>query len=126
MKLSTHNLLMCNKKTCVNSDLSFPLKIVADKIEEKQEEFDEERVKCLFNKLDINALNSALCDLNLQKYDLLNLNDDIKNSNEFWMFIHHILFEYNIIEGKFICKNCKREYPIFKGIPDMVLQDDEL
>ena len=126
MKLCTHNLLMCNKKTCIDSDKNYPLRLVVSKFTENKFEFDEEKAKLFYSKLDINALNSALIDINLHQYDLSNIGEDIKQTKEFWEYIHHVLFEYSIDEGLLVCQSCKREYRIFKGIPDMVLKDDEI
>ena len=50
MKLSTHNLLMCNKKTCADSDKNFPLKIISTKSEENKVEFNQERIKIFYDK----------------------------------------------------------------------------
>ena len=36
------------------------------------------------------------------------------------------LFEVEIEEGNLVCANCGREYMIKRGIPDMVLKDDEI
>lgn len=30
------------------------------------------------------------------------------------------------MEGKLICMNCKREYPIINGIPNMILNENEI
>ena len=60
------------------------------------------------------------------KFDFENLSkDDLKNS-EILTYIHHILFEVLIEEGSLICKNCGKEYEIKNGIPNMVLNDDEV
>ena len=41
-------------------------------------------------------------------------------------YLHNILFEVEIEEGNLVCANCRREYMIKRGIPDMVLKDDEI
>jgi len=30
------------------------------------------------------------------------------------------------MEGKLVCPNCKREYPIVNGIPNMILNENEI
>ena len=42
MKASTHNLLLCNKKTCINNENNYPLKIKGIKIEKNILEKDDE------------------------------------------------------------------------------------
>jgi multifunctional methyltransferase subunit TRM112 len=32
----------------------------------------------------------------------------------------------HIVEGKLVCPNCKREYPIVNGIPNMILNESEI
>ena len=48
MKLSTHNLLMCNKKTCIDNEKNYPLIIKAVKVNTVKSEFDEEKTKVFF------------------------------------------------------------------------------
>ena len=41
-------------------------------------------------------------------------------------YIHHCLFEVGINEGILVCNNCNKEYIVNKGIPNLVLNDDEI
>lgn len=126
MKLSTHNILMCNKKSCRDNEKNYPLKIKATEIKTVKNEFDIEKAKKMFERLDKKGLNQGLNDLNMSKYNLENLTEDILNSKEFWEYIFTVLFETEIENGNLVCNNCGREYIIQKGIPDMVLKDEEL
>jgi len=40
--------------------------------------------------------------------------------------INDVLFQVQIEEGSLTCKNCGKEYEIKNGIPNMVLNDDEV
>lgn len=40
--------------------------------------------------------------------------------------LHNILFQFDIIEGKLVCPNCERIYPIKEGIPNLILDEDEI
>jgi uncharacterized protein YbaR (Trm112 family) len=42
------------------------------------------------------------------------------------MSLHHALFNINIVAGAFICNESKREFKIEGGIPNMVLNEDEI
>jgi multifunctional methyltransferase subunit TRM112 len=75
--------------------------------------------------MDKYALNKACQFLNETKFNLEQEDLDI-NNDEILQFIHHILFEIEIEEGNLICQNCKREYPIKRGIVDMVLKEEEI
>ena len=126
MKAITHNLLMCNIKKCAEGDKNYPFIIIGKEVENKKCEFDIEATKKLYEKQDKTALNQFCKDLNLFKYDFTNITDDIKKENDFWLYVHKILNETIVNEGFLKCPNCQREFPIKKGIVDMVLRDDEM
>jgi multifunctional methyltransferase subunit TRM112 len=125
MKLSTHNLLICNRKTCSDNENNFPLEIKTTKLKTSTLEFNADKTKLFFSKMDKHALNKACQFLNETKFNLEQEDLDI-NNDEILQFIHHILFEIEIEEGNLICQNCKREYPIKRGIVDMVLKEEEI
>ena len=80
----------------------------------------------MYESLDKEALNEFCKDLNIFKYDFTKVDDDIKKENEFWEYVHKVIYETLIIEGNLKCPNCQREFPIINGIVDMVLRDDEM
>ncbi len=126
MKLSTHNLLMCNKKTCIDNEKNYPLIIKAVKVNTVKSEFDEEKTKVFFDKMDKRALNQGCKDLNISKFDLEKMTEEQLQDKDVLEYLHNILFEVEIEDGNLVCANCGREYMIKRGIPDMVLKDDEI
>ncbi len=40
--------------------------------------------------------------------------------------MHRILLEYEVEEGELICPETGRKFPISKGIPNMLLQENEV
>uniref|UniRef100_A0A0G4ICE5 Trm112p-like protein n=1 Tax=Chromera velia CCMP2878 TaxID=1169474 RepID=A0A0G4ICE5_9ALVE len=52
--------------------------------------------------------------------------DSDRQDENFLRALHHVLVEFHIMEAKLVCPECGREYPISKGIPNMLLQDDEV
>ena len=126
MKLSTHNLLMCNKKTCIDNEKNYPLIIKAVKVNTVKSEFDEEKTKVFFYKMDKRALNQGCKDLNISKFDLEKMTEEQLQDKDVLEYLHNILFEVEIEDGNLVCANCGREYMIKRGIPDMVLKDDEI
>lgn len=40
--------------------------------------------------------------------------------------VHHALFEVEVIEGELICPETGRKFPIKKGIPNMLCNEDEV
>ena len=126
MKLSTHNLLMCNKKTCIDNEKNYPLIIKAVKVNTVKSEFDEEKTKVFFDKMDKRALNQGCKDLNISKFDLEKMTEEQLQDKDVLEYLHNILFEVEIEDGNLVCANCGREYMIKRGIPAMVLKDDEI
>ena len=126
MKAITHNILMCNIKKCEESKKNFPFIIIANKIENKVSKFDINLTKKIYDSLDREALNVFCKDLNIVKYDFTKVDDNIKNQNEFWEYVHKVIDETLVVEGNLKCPNCQREFPIINGIVDMVLRDDEM
>ena len=47
MKLSTHNLLVCNKNTCINNEKNYPLIIKASKVNTVKSDFDEAMIAAI-------------------------------------------------------------------------------
>ena len=126
MKAITHNILICNIKKCEESKKNFPFIIIANKVENKVSPFDINLTKKMYESLDKEALNEFCKDLNIVKYDFTKVDDNIKNQNEFWEYVHKVIDETLIVEGNLKCPNCQREFPIINGIVDMVLRDDEM
>ena len=124
MKIFTHNLLMCNKKSCTINN--FPLKIVASTTKIVNSEFNLDLTKKFLKKLDMLALTQAAKDLQIYKFDFEKLSEEELNNLEILKYIHHLINELQIVEGKLICNNCSREYIINNGIPNLVLNDNEI
>jgi len=40
--------------------------------------------------------------------------------------VHTLILEVHVKEGALVCGNCQRVYPITKGIPNMLLNEDEV
>jgi multifunctional methyltransferase subunit TRM112 len=124
MKLMTHNLLACNKKGCTTNN--FPLKIIATQTGLINAEYDEDLVKKMLKKLDLPALTLACKDVGVYKFDFETLPQDDFENSEVLKYIHHCIFEVTITTGKLQCPNCGKEYQIADGIPNLILNDDEI
>jgi len=40
--------------------------------------------------------------------------------------MHVVLFDIHMVEGKLVCPESGREFPVERGIPNMLLNDDEV
>ena len=90
MKAITHNLLFCNKNTCINNEKNFPLLIKSTKTENITLEKDDIRTKNMFEKLDKNCLNEWCKNLNVYKYDLTLPIEELEKNEDFYTYLHNI------------------------------------
>lgn len=123
MKLFTHNLLMCNSKSCkVNN---YPLRIVPQKVDSLSVEFNEEQIKKFIKKVDFSGLMQGIKDLNLKevKYDFSTLAAEDFEKEDVLQNLHGVLFEYVLVDGYMQCAGCGLKYPVNNGIADMVLNE---
>ena len=145
MRLLTHNLLICNRKQCQKG---FPLKIVlgvprvtdprgaamddadTDECEitkEEECEFNAEFIKNVVkNKIEWEALLSAVKDAGVANTLPPSVSSSDLEDEMFLRAIHSLCIEYHILEAMLVCPKCSREYPVRKGIPNMLLHDDEV
>ncbi|KAG6826541.1 hypothetical protein H0H92_015423 [Tricholoma furcatifolium] len=121
VRLITHNLLACHVKGCTTNN--FPLQLRDVQIELREAEFNPDFLKGFMPKLEWKALVDAarqLGDATLPPEVPEMLDDDfLKN-------IHHVLLEIHIEEGIMTCPNCKHDYPVLNGIPNMLLAEHEI
>ncbi|THU53127.1 hypothetical protein C4D60_Mb10t11140 [Musa balbisiana] len=122
MRLLTHNMLSCNIKGVANG---FPLRLEAEKWVEKEVELNADFLRHIFPKIEWKALAGAAravgyCELP-EEADAAML-----DSEDFLRRFHHALLEIHVEEGALVCPETGRGFPITKGIPNMLLHEDEV
>jgi len=124
MKLITHNLL--TSKGMKNVKEGFPLKIQVDEVRNVEVDFDQEFICRTIPKLDWGAVVfGAQCVGH--KEDLpTQLPQDYDADEELLKKIHHILLEIEVVSGCLECPETSRKFPISNGIPNMLLNEDEV
>lgn len=45
---------------------------------------------------------------------------------EFLQRLHHVLMEVDVTEGTLVCPETGRQFPISNGIPNMLLEENEV
>ena len=45
---------------------------------------------------------------------------------DFLKSVHSLVMDVHVMEGSLVCPNCGRAYVIKRGIPNMLLQEDEV
>lgn len=122
MRLLTHNMLSSNMKGVSNG---FPLRIEVEKAMEKQVDFNPDFLKNMFSKVHWKALVDAS---RIMGYAELPEEADrsMLDSDEFLRNFHHALLELHLEEGALVCPETGRRFPVNKGIPNMLLHEDEV
>lgn len=122
MRLLTHNMLSSNIKGVSNG---FPLRIEVEKVVEKTVEFNPDFLKNMFAKVQWKALVDASRTMGYAE-----LPEEVDNSalesEEFLQKFHHALLELHLEEGALVCPETGRKFPVNKGIPNMLLHEDEV
>lgn len=52
--------------------------------------------------------------------------ENIPTDTDFLQKLHHVLLEIDIVEGSLECPETGRLFPITDGIPNMLLNEDEV
>ncbi|KAK7032872.1 Trm112p-domain-containing protein [Favolaschia claudopus] len=121
VRLITHNLLACHVKGCTSNN--FPLEFKDVQVVVRQSEFNPDFLRGFIAKIEWTALVGAareLGDTSLPEMQPETLDDDFLHT------LHHVLLEIHVEEGVMICPNCKHNYPISSGIPNMLLAEHEI
>uniref|UniRef100_A0A7C8Z9L8 Trm112p-like protein n=1 Tax=Opuntia streptacantha TaxID=393608 RepID=A0A7C8Z9L8_OPUST len=122
MRLLTHNMLSSNIKGVKNG---FPLKIEAEKVVEKQADVNTDFLKNIFSKIEWRPFVDAAKTLGFS--DLPEEADSsLLDSQDFLTKFHHALLQIHLEEGALLCPETGRRFPVNKGIPNMLLHEDEV
>jgi len=125
MKLLTHNMLQCTVKGCTKN---YPLLVIVKELEREDKEFSAAFITRMLPRLDWKAVAMLAKQLNAQDRipeELPPINEAIQNET-FLQNLHDFLLNTSIKEGCLKCPGCNREYPIKEGIPNMLLNEDEV
>ncbi|KAL2904530.1 Multifunctional methyltransferase subunit TRM112-like protein B [Bienertia sinuspersici] len=122
MRLLTHNMLSSNIKGVANG---FPLKIEAGKVMQKQVEMNLDFLKNMFSKIEWKPFVEAAKTLGYSELSE-DVDPSLLDSQEFLSNFHHALLEIHLKEGALVCPETGRKFPFSKGIPNMLLHEDEV
>lgn len=119
----THNMLSSNIKgvTC-----GFPLRIEVEKVVEKEVDFNADFLRSMFPKIDWKALVGAVRTMGYGELPEDEPESSSLESYEFLRKFHHALLELHLEEGALVCPETGRKFPVSKGIPNMLLHEDEV
>ncbi|XP_076877892.1 multifunctional methyltransferase subunit TRM112-like protein [Brachyhypopomus gauderio] len=122
MKLLTHNMLTSHVKGVTKG---YPLLIKATEVKVNEVEFNPEFVSRMIPKLEWSALVQAADGLgylqDLPSAPISNYESD----EDFLKKVHRVLLEVEVIEGCLQCPESGRQFPISRGVPNMLLNEDD-
>ena len=121
MKLLTHNMLSCHIKGVTNG---YPFKIEAAQVDETDMNFDANFLRNIWPKIEWGALKEAAETLGVTNLPE-QVTPEMLQEDEFLQLFHHALLEVSLIEGALICPETGRRFTVSKGIPNLLLNEDE-
>ncbi|KAH0508185.1 Multifunctional methyltransferase subunit TRM112-like protein [Microtus ochrogaster] len=122
MKLLTHNLLSSHVRGV--GTRGFPLRLQATEVRINPVEFNPDFVARMIPKVEWAALVQAANTLNLTEVPK-EPTEGYEQDETFLRKMHHVLLEVDVLEGTLQCPESGRLFPISRGIPNMLLNDEE-
>ncbi|GFH12200.1 uncharacterized protein HaLaN_07839 [Haematococcus lacustris] len=95
---------------------NYPFLIEAVKIEERDADYDPDSNGLLSFKARKMGCREGLPET---------VSSDMLHNDDFLRKFHHALLEVTLEEGALICPETGRRFPVSKGIPNMLLNEDE-
>ncbi|XP_076454560.1 multifunctional methyltransferase subunit TRM112-like protein [Babylonia areolata] len=124
MKLLTHNMLTSNIIKGVTK--GFPLGISPSRVEVQEVDFNPEFITRILPKLDFTALRQAAQQVGHAEGLPEQLPESVESCEATQKALHHVLLQVEILEGELVCPETGRKFPIQNGIPNMLLNEDEV
>uniref|UniRef100_A0A3P8XSW1 Multifunctional methyltransferase subunit TRM112-like protein n=1 Tax=Esox lucius TaxID=8010 RepID=A0A3P8XSW1_ESOLU len=122
MKLLTHNMLTSHVKGVTKG---YPLLIKATEVKVSEVEFNPNFVSRMIPKLEWSALVQAADGLGHLQDLPTELIADYEANEDFLRKVHRVLLEVEVLEGCLQCPESGREFPITRGVPNMLLNEEE-
>ncbi|XP_060679551.1 multifunctional methyltransferase subunit TRM112-like protein [Hemiscyllium ocellatum] len=123
MKLLTHNLLSSHVRGVTRG---FPLLLTASEVKINTVDFNQDFISRMIPKMEWGVLVDAAESIGHRNDLPKELPPDPQSNEEFLQKVHHVLLEVEVVEGVLKCPESGREFPISKGIPNMLLNEDEV
>ncbi|XP_015179436.1 PREDICTED: multifunctional methyltransferase subunit TRM112-like protein [Polistes dominula] len=124
MKLITHNMLTSQSLKGVT--VGYPLGIIARDVRIAEIDFNPEFIIKIIPKLDWPALWRAAESIGHADIIPKELQKGYDKDIDFLKQAHHALFEIDVVSGDLLCPESGRRFPINDGIPNMLLNEDEV
>jgi len=124
MKLLTHNMLTSAIIKGVKT--GFPLRIEASEVKVSNVDFNAEFISRMISKLQWPAVYQAADNVGHVGELPQEIPENYESNEQFLKQAHHVLMEVEVQEGFLVCPETGRKFPVKNGIPNMLLNEDEL
>ncbi|XP_011195589.1 multifunctional methyltransferase subunit TRM112-like protein [Zeugodacus cucurbitae] len=124
MRLSTYNFL--TSKAIKGVKVGFPLKLTIAKQDVVEADFNPTFIERLLPRLDWSAIRFSAEVVGLADDIPAELPANVGENEELLKKLHHLLLEIDVLEGQLECPETGRVFPITDGIPNMLLNEDEV
>eukprot|EP00798_Chlamydomonas_sp_ICE-L_P015970 gene15970-22101_t len=123
MKLLTHNFLTCHIRGVKNA---YPFIIEAAKVETKDADYDPDFLRHIFPRIHWPAFLEGATALGCREgLPQESPNTEMLQDDSFLKAFHHALLEVCVEDGALVCPETGRKFPVNKGIPNLLLNEDE-
>lgn len=124
MKLITHNMLTSK---CLKGVMTgYPLAINATDVKVIEVAFNPEFIIRVISKLDWEVVYEAANSIGHGEGLPKTIEPKYDKDEEFLKKAHRVLLEVEVEEGHLTCPESGRQFPISKGIPNMLLTEAEV
>ncbi|GBP76800.1 Multifunctional methyltransferase subunit TRM112-like protein [Eumeta japonica] len=117
---------MLTSKCLKGVTTGYPLAINAKEVKITEIDFNPEFISRLIPKLDWNVLWGAADSIGHSEGLPKVIEPKYEENEEFLKKAHRVLLEIEIEEGNLTCPESGRQFPISKGIPNMLLTEAEV
>lgn len=122
MKLLTHNMLACHIRGVKNN---FPFIIEVVKVEEVDADYNPDFLKHMFSRIQWPAFLQGAQQMGCGEGLPEQATEAMLEDDAFLQKFHHALLEVKLEEGFLVCPETGRRFPVSKGIPNLLLNEDE-
>ena len=128
MRLFTHNILQCHVKGCTSNNYPLTLRnIKYNPVPEIQPEKATALISRLLPKLDYPTVKLSLLQCGIDSEGLPSeLPENAADDEAFLSNLGRHLMGFDIESGEMVCEGCGHVYPITDGIPNMLLNENEI
>nr|CAG4652359.1 EOG090X0LTV [Triops cancriformis] len=124
MKLLTHNFLTSR---CIKGvTVGYPLQIIVNEVKDLEVDFNSEFVARMIPKVEWPALRQAAENVGKLQDLPETVPEDYDVNEEFLKKAHHVMLEVEVVNGELVCPETGRKFPITDGIPNMLVNEDEV